>query len=130
MSGTTNSFECIVRALFDHSEDVNVDPLFEPLDMNNLDESVSSFYAFSVFRPGISIVDCMKGYSKNWRYNWVIERLEAVHKKQQHLPRVALVKKSEETSKKNLVWVVVFAILSVVVGVWLKANASSDYTQM
>ena len=136
-SGTTLQLERIVRALLD-AEEVDVVPFFEPLETNNLDESILSFYANSVFQPGISIVDCMRGYSNLFTedmvwprgLDWVFEKLEAVHYKKKHLSRVALVKKSEETSKKNLVWVVVFAILSVVVGVWLKANASSDYTQM
>lgn len=76
----------------------------------------------------MSIVDCMRGYSNLFTedmiwprgLDWVIEKLEAVYYKKKDLACVTLVKKSEETSKKNLVWVVGFAILSVVVGVWLR----------
>ena len=130
-SGTTLQLECIVKALLD-VQNIDVTPFFEPLDTNNFDDdSVLSFYAFSVFRLGMSIVDCMRGYSSLFTedmiwprgLDWVFEKLEAVYYKKKHLPRVELVKKSEESNEKNLVWVVVFAILSVVIGVWLKAVA-------
>jgi len=81
--GTTVQYERIVRALLE-VEGVNVDSFFEPLDMNKIDSLISSFYLNQTFQPGMSIVDCMRGYSNLFAHyarnvDWVFEKLEAVH---------------------------------------------------
>ena len=77
-------FERIARALLE-VEDIGVDSFFKPLDIDistpdSFYERISHIYAFQIFRPGMSIVDCMKEYP-NQDVDWVIEKLEAAYKK-------------------------------------------------
>ena len=84
ISDTTIQFERIVRALLD-AEGVDVASFFEPLDRNKIDLLISSFYPYQTFQSGMSIVDCMRGYSDGYfahhprNVEWVFEKLEAVH---------------------------------------------------
>jgi len=74
-------FERIARALLE-VEGNGVDSFFEPLDIDtstpgSFYERTSHIYAFQIFRPGMSIVDCMKEYSNNISnqdVDWVIEK--------------------------------------------------------
>jgi len=59
-SSTTLQLENIVRALLD-TDNINVDSFFEPME-----SCPEDFYASDVFELGMSIVDCMKKYSKWW----------------------------------------------------------------
>ena len=56
----TAQLEHIVRALLE-VKNIDISPFFE-----SLDSCSETFYAYDVFKPGMSIVDCMKRYSKWW----------------------------------------------------------------
>lgn len=85
ISDTTIQFERIVRALLD-VRNIDVAPFFEPLEMNKIDLLISSFYPYQTFQSGMSIVDCMRGYSNGYfahyprNVDWVFEKLESVHR--------------------------------------------------
>jgi len=84
VSDTTYQLQCIARALL-HVDNVNVKPFFEPLD-----NCPHTFYAYDDFKPGMSVIDCMKRCAYKWfveqydsrgvgarirELNWVIDRM-------------------------------------------------------
>lgn len=101
VSDTTYQLQCIARAMLD-VDNVNVAPFFEPLDY-----CPDTFYAYDDFKPGMSVIDCMKRCAYKWfveqydsrgvgarirELNWVIDRMVKLNtsKKKKHFGRAVL----------------------------------------